>query len=106
MTLEIFTSDFKAPSEKLFLRSPEVTLVTLNKLFSVSAFETGSLLSDTYADLLLNQLKSTNESIRKDGYDLFVTLIRKVGYSDVASLIKVVEIIKKAFTSNLSPICS
>ncbi|KAJ2996777.1 translational activator of GCN4, partial [Globomyces sp. JEL0801] len=86
LTKEKYESDIFNSFDRFLLRSPEV-------LIKAVTFDVGKFFSSKFADLLLNQFKSNNESIRSDAMALFTTLVQK---SDSDNLLIVIDIVLKA----------
>ncbi|KAJ3031271.1 translational activator of GCN4 [Rhizophlyctis rosea] len=95
LDIALLTKEIVAPGERLLLRSPEVVIKVFDFTFRYVSFDLSKLFREKFADPLLGQLKSTNETVRTDAFSLFKTLTSRS--SDEAELVKVVDIIVKAF---------
>ncbi|KAK5667273.1 translational activator of GCN4 [Batrachochytrium dendrobatidis] len=94
---ETYTSQLLTASDRLLLRSPEVAIKVLDYFTRFVEFDVGKMFIEKFADSLLNQLKSTNETIRTDAIAFYNTLLQKT--ADTNDLIAVVDIISKAMTA-------
>ncbi|KAI9338101.1 armadillo-type protein [Zopfochytrium polystomum] len=82
--------------ERLMLRTPEIVIRIFDRVFHSVEVDTARIFREKFADLLLNNMKSSSEFVRSDAASLFKTLAAKS--IDPIEAEKVTEITIKALT--------
>ncbi|KAI8616178.1 armadillo-type protein [Chytriomyces sp. MP71] len=84
-------------AERLMLRSPEFILRIFEAIIKPVEFDVSQLLREKFVDSLLNNMKSTIESVRTDAANLFKTFASKS--TNPEELAKILDVVLKAFTA-------
>ncbi|KAJ3294416.1 translational activator of GCN4 [Borealophlyctis nickersoniae] len=95
LSRELFLKEIVAAGERLMLRSPEVVIKVFDYTARYVSFDTSTVFREKFADSLLNQMKSTNETVRADAINFFATLSSRS--MEEPELLTVVDIVIKSF---------